>query len=141
MDIFDRIWAIEKDLKTLREKREEAFYEALPSAVAYKADKVQTSIVGFRIEDAVIRCTEIDDQITRLESEKLNLQTQLIKASKILPKREKLAIELRYINMERWKQVCCVMEISKQRAHKLVKQGKARILGKYVSLANVDHEY
>lgn len=139
MDIFDRLWDIEYKIRRLREKREEAFNDALPSAVAYKADKVQTSSVGFRIEDAVIKCTEIDQKIESLEIEKLNLQKKLVKAIKILPNREKYAIQLRYINMERWKQVCCIMEISKQRAHKLCKQGKTKILEKYVSLANVDH--
>lgn len=138
MDIFDRIWCIETEVRKLRVKREEAYYQALPSAVAYQPDKVQTSSVGFRIEDAVIKCTEIDDEIKALEREKTHLQKILAKEIQTLPGRERMAISLRYISLERWKQICCVMSISKQRAHKLCKQGKSKILGKNVSLENVD---
>ena len=140
MDIFDRIWDIELQVRKLRLKREEAYYQALPSAVAYQPDKVQTSVVGFRIEDAVIRCTELDEEIKTLEREKTHLQKILAKEIQNLPSRERMAVSLRYISLERWKQICCVMEISKQRAHKLTKQGKMRILGNNVSLANVDRK-
>lgn len=137
MDIFDRLWDIEYKVRKLKEKREETFEEAMPSAVAYKPDKVQSSSIGYRIEDAVIKMTELEAQIESLEKERIKWQKILVKEVRNLPPREKMVIELRYLNMERWKQVCCIMDISKQRAHKLCRQGRERIKGKNDSLANV----
>lgn len=128
MDIFKSILDLEKRIKQLREKREEALEQALPSAVAYKADKVQTSGTGNTIEDAVIRADEISRQITKLEQEQKSLQKQLLKLIKPLKAKERQVLYLRYINMERWKQIYCIMEISKQRTHKLHAQAKRHIL-------------
>lgn len=137
MDIFDRLWDIEYKVRKLKEKREETFEEAMPSAVAYKPDKVQSSSTGYRIEDAVIKMTELEAQIESLEKEKLKWQRMIVKELHYLPPKEKTVIQLRYLNMERWKQVCCIMDISKQRAHKLCRQGRERIKRKNDSLANV----
>ena len=138
MDIFDRIWDIEYKVRKLREDRVEAYNQAMPSAVAYKPDKVQTSVQGYRIEDAVIKCTEIDERIDRLEEERLHWQKILAVEIRKLPQKEKLVLSLRFISMERWKQICCIMGVSKQRVHKLCKQGKTKVEENNVSLENVD---
>lgn len=130
MDIFDSILDLEKRIRRLKEQRDETEEQALPTAVAYKADKVQTSGTASTIEEAVVRKMEIEDRIKKLEQEQKKLQIQLIRLMKPLSLKEQQVLTLRYINFERWRQIYCIMGVSKQRAHKLCKQAKKKVLGR-----------
>lgn len=120
---------IDKNLKSnLRQKRElEALKTSIPSPSDIK-ERVQTSIVQSNLENTIIRLADLENviskQIIELSTRKYNAKLEFMS----LPIKEKMIMELRYLECQSWETIAYNLGYSISRVKGIHKDAKNKIL-------------
>jgi len=123
---IERIFTNLRRISELEKKRAELFSEvASPKAISLKPDVVQASCaVGSPIENYLVKCEEIDQKLSDLKRENLELQAYVMRNVHNLPSQMKEVVYRRYILLEPWNKISDDMGCGLQWLHKLKSRAK-----------------